>query len=64
MSAEEVAVAERVCTARQLEIIELRNRGAGFRMIGTIMGIARSTARDHWEAALLRVARELTPSDG
>lgn len=57
-SAEAWEVAERVCTARELQALRLYDQGLGFFRIGAMLGIATSTARSRVERAIGKIERE------
>lgn len=50
-------IAERVCTAKELEALILWNRGAGYGRIADMLDISPSTARDR----VKRARRKLLP---
>lgn len=53
------AVAERVCTEAQLEVLKLKAGGMGFRAIGLALGITREAARDRFCRAELNIRQEI-----
>lgn len=55
LSDEAMVIAREICTDRQLQVIELRQRGAGWKLSALALGLDRSTVRGHWEAALRRI---------
>lgn len=59
LTAAEWEIAKRVCSPRQLTALDLWRRGAGSRRIGVVLGIDRSTAREHVKRALEKITDEL-----
>lgn len=55
LTEEVMCVARTVCTARQIEVLELRRQGVGWKLTATIIGIDRSTVRAHFDAAMRRL---------
>lgn len=52
-------LAERVCTAKELEALRAREAGAGYRRIALMLDISVSSARDRVQRALAKLEREL-----
>jgi DNA-binding CsgD family transcriptional regulator len=52
-------IAERLLTARQLEVYKLVARGYGLRRIAVLLGISKSAVQDRLHLAELKVFREL-----
>lgn len=59
ISSEEWAVALRVCTPRQLQVLDLWRRGFGWKRIAGVLGLDTSTVRAHALAGRRRVVEEL-----
>lgn len=57
MTADELAIAERVCTAAELEAVRLEARGMSQRAIGYALGITREAVRDRLERAARKIAQ-------
>ena len=55
---EVMAVARRVCTDRQLQVVQLREAGMGWKRISLHLGVGPDTARDHWRAAVRKINKE------
>jgi DNA-binding NarL/FixJ family response regulator len=53
-----VAVARRVCTEKQLEVIRLRETGLGWKAIALMLGVGPDTVRDHYRRAVANVNKE------
>ncbi|MDQ3672699.1 MAG: hypothetical protein M3364_09745 [Actinomycetota bacterium] len=51
------ALAERVCTEKELAALKLWDAGAGYRRVGLMLDISTSTARDRVQRALGKLAR-------
>ena len=56
--------AHRVCSPRQLEVIQWRYRGASWRQIANIVGITQSTVREHFRVGCDRIIVELDSPSG
>ena len=52
-------IARRVCTARQIEVIRLRDTGLGWKAIALILGVGPDTVRDHHRRAVANVMKEV-----
>jgi hypothetical protein len=52
-------VAKRVCTAKQYDVLCLKETGLGWKAIGLVMGIGPDGARDHHRRAVRNVMREV-----
>ena len=52
-------MAGRVCTARQIEVIRLRDTGLGWKAIALILGVGPDTVRDHHRRAVVNVMKEI-----
>lgn len=65
LTADEWAIAQQVCTPKQLQALDLYRRGAGRRRIAIALGITPAAVRDRIDAALLNIEKHLhlTPSD-
>lgn len=50
------AIAEEVCTPKELEALKLWDGGAGYRRVGLMLGVDKSTARDRVQRALQKIA--------
>ncbi len=48
-------VARRVCTQKQVQVLELVARGMSQRAVGMALGIGRETVRGHMDAGMARV---------
>lgn len=48
-------LAERILTRRQLDTLKLHACGAGYDRIARVLGISRTTARGHLDAALTKL---------
>lgn len=59
-----VAVAERVLTPRQLEIVKLYNSNYGIKRIARVLGITASTVKGHLAAAELKMLKALDKQGG
>jgi transcriptional regulator len=53
------AIAERVCTVEQLDVLKLKAGGMGYRMIALSLGVTREAVRDRHRRAELNIAREV-----
>ena len=53
------AVALRVCTPDQIDVLKLYSEGHGYRVIGRTLGISKDTARGRLEAATKRIREEV-----
>lgn len=51
------ALAEKLCTDRELTALKLWHNGAGYRRIGLILGISMSSARDRVHRATDKIHR-------
>lgn len=62
----ELAIAQKVCTPRQLEVLDLRRRGLSHRACAWNLDLSEATIRGHIHAAERRIVaelrRELTPA--
>jgi DNA-binding CsgD family transcriptional regulator len=54
-----LAVAGRVCTAKQLEVIRLHETGLGWKRIALILGVSPDTVRSHHRAAVHKIVKEV-----
>lgn len=52
---EEMALARKVCTGRQVQVLTWHRRGYGYRAIAELLGLAPGTVRDHVKAARRRM---------
>lgn len=52
-------IARRVCTAKQIEVITLRETGLGWKAIGLILGVGPDTVREHHRRAVANVVKEM-----
>jgi len=57
-------IAERVLTAKELEVMKLLNAGYGKRRIATVIGIDVSTVRDRLDRAERKMQKELDKEEG
>ena len=53
-----MTIARRVCTDRQLQVVQLREAGMGWKRIALHLGVGPDTARDHYRAAVLKINKE------
>ena len=53
-----MSIARRVCTDRQLQVVQLREAGLGWKRIALHLGVGPDTARDHWRAAVRKINKE------
>ena len=63
-SDEIVAIAERVCTRAQIEVVELHEAGLGYRTIGRRLGLSPTSVRDRLDRATERIDAELHRLNG
>jgi DNA-binding CsgD family transcriptional regulator len=54
--------ANRVCTPRQLEILQAKQAGISTRTIAAHLGISRATVRSHLEAADHKIRKAKEPT--
>lgn len=55
----ELAIANRVCTPRQLQVLDLRRRGLSHRQCAWYLDLNEATVRGHITAAERRIVTEL-----
>jgi DNA-binding CsgD family transcriptional regulator len=55
LSDEKLELARVVCTDRQFAVIALRQRDVGWKLSALVLGVSRSTVREHWEAGMARI---------
>lgn len=59
LSGTEWQVAQQVCTARQVQVLNYARRGWGARSIGAALDLDTSTVRQHLDAGMRKLKREL-----
>lgn len=52
-----MAIAERVCTTKELDALTLYRKGLGYRAIGRTLGISRDAARARIEHAMGKIRK-------
>ncbi len=57
-------IAERVCTAAELQALQLERQGMSQRTIGHALGISREAVRDRLDRAARKVAAALDEDEG
>lgn len=58
------AIAERVCTERQLDVLRLKSRGAGWQRIAQILGLSKATVREHFKRGSIAIQQEIAAMRG
>ena len=53
-----LVIARQVCTDKQLQVVQLREAGKGWKASALILGIGPDTVRDHYRAAVLKILKE------
>lgn len=53
-----MAIAERVCTPKELDALTLYRKGLGYRAIGRMLGISRDAARARIEHAIGKIRKD------
>ena len=53
-----LVIARQVCTDKQLQVVQLREAGKGWKASALILGIGPDTVRDHYRAAVLEILKE------
>jgi DNA-binding NarL/FixJ family response regulator len=56
---EVMAVARAVCTSRQLEVVQLRETGLGWKAMALILSLDPATVRGHYRAAVVKIEKEV-----
>lgn len=54
-----MAVARRVCTDKQLQVVQLHETGLGWKRIALILGVSPDTVRSHHRAAVHKILKEV-----
>lgn len=54
-----LVIARRVCTAKQLEVIRLRETGMGWKRMALVLGVSPDTVRAHHRAAIHNILKEV-----
>lgn len=57
--AELMDIARRVCTDKQLQVIQLRESGMGWKRASLVLGVGPDTVRDHHRAAIRKITKEV-----
>lgn len=53
-----MAIAERICTPKELDALTLYRKGLGYRAIGRTLGISRDAARARIEHAIGKIRKD------
>lgn len=57
--AELMELARRVCTDKQVQVIQLREAGMGWKRCSLVLGVGPDTVRDHHRAAIRNITKEV-----
>jgi len=52
-------IARRVCTDKQLQVVQLQETGIGWKRASLILGVGPDTVRDHHRAAMRKILKEV-----
>lgn len=57
--AELMDIARRVCTAKQLQVVQLHDTGLGWKRISLVLNVSTDTVRSHHRAAIHKITKEV-----